>query len=325
MPSWAALPSLLSTVALMTALFGMYWDISLHIDDGRDPGPLANPAHYFILVGLFGIFAAGVIAIALPEERPSRVAVKIAPGWYAPLGGIVLMVPRRRSRARRLPARRRLAPPLRPGRDALGPDPPDADRRRRPDAARPGDPAGRGRRQGRRPGRAREQGRRLRLRRPHAAGRGLRRPADRAVHLPGRVRLRRAAVPAGLPARADRLRRRRRAGRRAHLHRPRRRARGGRLLLRDPRHRVAAGGPGARRDAAAPAALHRRGGGRRAGGAALRPDRPYALGALAGLGSARSALPPSGAGRTSGCRTRGRPPCSARPCRWCRSRPSPPA
>ena len=91
-PGWAALPSLLVTVALITALFGMYWDISLHIDDGRDPGPLANPAHYFILVGLFGIFAAGLIAIALPEERPSRVAVKIAPNWYASLGGIVLLV-----------------------------------------------------------------------------------------------------------------------------------------------------------------------------------------------------------------------------------------
>ena len=38
----------------ITALFGMYWDISLHIDQGRDPGPLANPAHYLILVGLFG-------------------------------------------------------------------------------------------------------------------------------------------------------------------------------------------------------------------------------------------------------------------------------
>jgi hypothetical protein len=92
LPGWSALPSLLVTVALITALFGMYWDISLHIDNGRDPGPLANPAHYFILVGLFGIFAAGLIAISLPEGRPSRVAVKIAPNWYASLGGIVLLV-----------------------------------------------------------------------------------------------------------------------------------------------------------------------------------------------------------------------------------------
>ena len=35
---WAALPSLLAAGSLLVALFGMYWDISLHIDDGRDEG-----------------------------------------------------------------------------------------------------------------------------------------------------------------------------------------------------------------------------------------------------------------------------------------------
>ena len=50
----------------------------------------------------------------------------------------------RRLRAARLPARRHVAPPLRPGRHALGPDAPDALRRRRPHAHRPGDPARRG-------------------------------------------------------------------------------------------------------------------------------------------------------------------------------------
>ena len=47
-------------------------------------------------------------------------------------------------RAARLPARRHVAPALRPGRHALGPDPPDADRRRRHDPDRPGDPPARG-------------------------------------------------------------------------------------------------------------------------------------------------------------------------------------
>jgi hypothetical protein len=88
---WAALPAIVATVSLLVAALGMYWDISLHIDDGRDPGPLANPAHYLILVGLFGIFAAGFLAIVLPEERPSRGAVRIAGDWYAPLGGIAMM------------------------------------------------------------------------------------------------------------------------------------------------------------------------------------------------------------------------------------------
>ena len=74
LPGWASLPLGIGGGALQIALFGMYWDISLHIDQGRDPGPLANPAHYLILVGLFGIFFAGVVAIALParEDAPGR-------------------------------------------------------------------------------------------------------------------------------------------------------------------------------------------------------------------------------------------------------------
>src|SRR4051812_6526710 len=62
LPGWAALPSALAGGALGVALLGMYWDISLHIDDGRDAGPLANPAHYLILAGLYGVFAAGMLA-----------------------------------------------------------------------------------------------------------------------------------------------------------------------------------------------------------------------------------------------------------------------
>src|SRR4051812_42428917 len=64
-PGWSALPGLLLGVSLLVAVFGMYWDISLHIDNGRDAGPLANPAHYFILAGLFGVLFTGVVSIAL--------------------------------------------------------------------------------------------------------------------------------------------------------------------------------------------------------------------------------------------------------------------
>ena len=88
---WAALPVIIATISLIVALVGMYWDISLHIDDGRDAGPLANPAHYLILFGLYGIFAAGFLAIVLPEGKPSRGAIKISDDWYAPLGGVAMM------------------------------------------------------------------------------------------------------------------------------------------------------------------------------------------------------------------------------------------
>lgn len=91
MAAWAALPSLLAAGSLLVALLGMYWDISLHIDEGRDAGPLANPAHYLILFGLYGIFAAGFLAIVLPEGKPSRGAVRITRDWHAPLGGIAML------------------------------------------------------------------------------------------------------------------------------------------------------------------------------------------------------------------------------------------
>jgi hypothetical protein len=89
-PGWVAFPSAVATTSLLTAVFGMYWDISIHIDQGRDPGPLANPAHYFILAGLFGIFSAGFFAMVLPKERPSGVAVRIGRDWWAPLGGVLI-------------------------------------------------------------------------------------------------------------------------------------------------------------------------------------------------------------------------------------------
>ncbi len=91
LPGWVALPSALATAALLTALLGMYWDISLHIDDGRDAGPLANPAHYFILAGLFGIFSAGFLAMVLPLERPGPSAVRITQRWHAPAGGVLIL------------------------------------------------------------------------------------------------------------------------------------------------------------------------------------------------------------------------------------------
>src|SRR3954447_4232917 len=39
LPGWAPLPSAVAVSSLLVALLGMYWDISLHIDVGRDPGP----------------------------------------------------------------------------------------------------------------------------------------------------------------------------------------------------------------------------------------------------------------------------------------------
>ncbi|MGP4020129.1 hypothetical protein [Saccharopolyspora sp. 5N708] len=91
LPGWAALPMRLAFGSLVLALLGMYWDISLHITHGRDEGPLANIAHFPILFGLVGLFAAGVLAMVLPVgERPGGAAVRITRDWYAPTSGILL-------------------------------------------------------------------------------------------------------------------------------------------------------------------------------------------------------------------------------------------
>jgi hypothetical protein len=89
-PSWVALPVLVFTTSIICALFGFIWDVSWHIGNGRDPGPLANPAHYFIIIGLFGIFVAGMLAVVLPFDKPGPAAVRITQNWYAPVGGVLM-------------------------------------------------------------------------------------------------------------------------------------------------------------------------------------------------------------------------------------------
>jgi hypothetical protein len=89
-PPWVALPIAIFTATLICALFGFIWDVSWHIGKGRDPGPLANPAHYFIVIGLFLLFLAGAVAVVLPFDKPGPAAVRITRNWYAPVGGLLM-------------------------------------------------------------------------------------------------------------------------------------------------------------------------------------------------------------------------------------------
>ncbi|WP_067475008.1 hypothetical protein [Nocardia amamiensis] len=90
-PGWVALPLVMFLATILTALLGFIWDVSLHVGNGRDAGPLANPAHYFILAGLFFLFTAGMSAIVLPlDEQPGAAAVRVTRTWYAPVGGILI-------------------------------------------------------------------------------------------------------------------------------------------------------------------------------------------------------------------------------------------
>jgi hypothetical protein len=89
-PGWATFPQVFLTGSLLVAVFGMYWDISLHIGQGRDPGPLANPAHFWILFGLFGIVASGISAAALASDPLPARTLKLTKNWRIPLGAVAI-------------------------------------------------------------------------------------------------------------------------------------------------------------------------------------------------------------------------------------------
>lgn len=92
LPAWAALPAAIGGIALVVAVFGFYWDVSTHIDNGRDAGPFANPSHFFILAGLAGITVAGYVAVLIGTDRPTATSVRLADDWHAPVGGLVLLL-----------------------------------------------------------------------------------------------------------------------------------------------------------------------------------------------------------------------------------------
>jgi hypothetical protein len=91
-PGWSTIPTAFVASSLIVALLGFMWDVSLHAGRGRDAGPLANPAHYLILYGLFALFVAGMSAIVYPRggDRPGVAAVRITREWYAPVSGIFI-------------------------------------------------------------------------------------------------------------------------------------------------------------------------------------------------------------------------------------------
>lgn len=91
-PGWASIPALFVASSLVVALLGFLWDVSLHAGRGRDEGPLANPAHYLILCGLFALFVAGMSAVVFPRDgqKPGIASVRITRRWYAPVAGIFI-------------------------------------------------------------------------------------------------------------------------------------------------------------------------------------------------------------------------------------------
>ena len=92
LPGWASLPSGIATVSLLGAVFGMYWDISLHIDQGRDEGPLAAIGFWprqWATARMFAGTAKGAqglsfLVFPLSFVSSAYVRVESLPGWLQP-------------------------------------------------------------------------------------------------------------------------------------------------------------------------------------------------------------------------------------------------
>lgn len=92
LPGWALMPYLIAVIALAIAGVGFVWDVSLHLDAGRDAGPFANPSHYMLIVGVVLFVTAGWFAIVMPKGHAAgEAAVRIGQDWYAPAGGVAML------------------------------------------------------------------------------------------------------------------------------------------------------------------------------------------------------------------------------------------
>ncbi|GAB3832126.1 hypothetical protein [Kribbella italica] len=91
-PRWAALTPYLHAVSLLSCAFGVWWDIAVHIDKGRDTGPFGTPAHYPIFFGILGVIVSGVLPIALARKPLPARTIKLSAGWRIPCSAALVTV-----------------------------------------------------------------------------------------------------------------------------------------------------------------------------------------------------------------------------------------
>jgi hypothetical protein len=92
LPAWASVPAIVSSLSLLTAGFGFYWDVAVHIDNGRDNSPFGTAAHWPILLGLCGLALAGVLAITLDRNTDGGAAIHLPGGLQCSLGSLLVLL-----------------------------------------------------------------------------------------------------------------------------------------------------------------------------------------------------------------------------------------
>jgi hypothetical protein len=89
---WGAVPLVVALAAFLVAGLGFVWDVALHIDQGRDSGPFGTPAHYLLLLGIYGFVAAGFFAVAMADEADRRPGwIRLREGWHAPPAALAML------------------------------------------------------------------------------------------------------------------------------------------------------------------------------------------------------------------------------------------
>ena len=91
LPRWVGLPMYLLLGSLLAAAFGVWWDVPIHMQNGRDEGPLANPSHYPIFLGILGFAHAGVLSMGLARDPLPRRTVRLTRSWRVPMGSLVIL------------------------------------------------------------------------------------------------------------------------------------------------------------------------------------------------------------------------------------------
>jgi hypothetical protein len=91
LPRWVGLPMYLLLLSLLAAAFGVWWDVPIHMQNGRDSGPLANPSHYPIFLGILGFAHAGILSMGLAREPLPRRTLRLTRTWRVPMGSLVIV------------------------------------------------------------------------------------------------------------------------------------------------------------------------------------------------------------------------------------------
>lgn len=85
---WAALPGLVTFVALIIGSAGLLWDVNQHIENGRDLGLVSQPSHILAVVGLTTMVGASFLSLVLPVGEPGASAVRLSRTWSVPPAGL---------------------------------------------------------------------------------------------------------------------------------------------------------------------------------------------------------------------------------------------